>query len=117
LAAPFPLAAPPRPVNRHVSVATGAHAPRRAPAHADTRASGTSAAASAAGARTPGSSRAGHNRRRKNSVAITLAASGTASPARGSRVLRSEPRRRRAPLAPDPLVAAGPATTGVEKPL
>ena len=45
------------------------------------------ATVNAAGARTPRSSQAGHNRRRKNFLVITLAASGTASLAGGFRSL------------------------------
>ena len=67
------------PLNRRVSFASAARVPRRAPSHAGTRASRSVATASAAGARTPRSSQAGHNRRRKNFLVITLAASGTAS--------------------------------------
>ena len=74
-------------VNRRVSGASAARAPRRAPWPAGTRASRTSAAASAAGARTPRSTPAGHNRHRKNFIVITLAAPGTASPAGGFRLL------------------------------
>ena len=79
------------PLNRRVSVASAAHAPRRAPSHAGTRTSRTVAAALAAGARTPHSSQAGHNRHRKNFLVITLAASGTASSVGGCCFLTTFP--------------------------
>ena len=57
-----------------MSFASAARVPRRAPSHAGTRASRSAATASAAGARTRRSSQAGHNRRRKNFLVMTLAA-------------------------------------------
>jgi len=75
------------PLNRRVSVASAARVPGRVPSHAGTRASRSVASASGAGARTPRSSQDGHNRRRKNFLAITLAASGTPSSAGGFRSL------------------------------
>lgn len=74
-------------LNRPVSVASVARVPRRAPSHAGTRASRSVAPASAAGARIPRSSLAGHNRPRKNFLVITLAPSGAASSAAGFRLL------------------------------
>ena len=50
------------PLNRRVSVASAAHAPRRAPSHAGTHASRSVAMTSDASARTPCSSQDGHNR-------------------------------------------------------